>query len=84
MGDSGSVAAEFHVGQNTQRRLTETLQTEHFSAPPCSSVLHHIFVTVTYSGKVGLFRMHRGMLDAGPAGSQINPLFALRSVRPLY
>lgn len=52
------VAAEFHLSQNTQRRITETVQTEHRHC--CSlflSVASFIHDTGLYSINSGLFKI---------------------------
>lgn len=54
----GLVALEFHLSQNTQRRITETVQTEHRHC--CSlflSVASFIHDTGLYSIKFGLFKI---------------------------
>lgn len=53
------VAVEFHLGQNTQRRITETVQTEHRHC--CSlflSIASFIHDTGLYSIKFGLLWIH--------------------------
>lgn len=55
----GVVEAEFHLSQNTQRRITETVQTEHRHS--CSlflSIASFIHDTGLYSIKFGLFKIH--------------------------
>ncbi len=58
VGGFGMVAAEFHLSKNTQRRITETVQTEHRQF--CSLFLHvasFIHDTGLYSIKLGLFKI---------------------------